>query len=258
MRVFTAARLLVLGSVLTVSPAFASPTGGHVEGGDHAEATHDDAHGDAAHGDDHGEGGHAVHHSPGPWEDSNGNGTVNFMDAEDEHFANSWGHPVWLQWVWHLLNLTILLVGLVLMARKPVAAALRDRFLGIKKDLDESAEVEQAARTKFEELEQRLVSFEDEVAKMKADAANAAAIEKEAAAQRARDAVVRVAESAQRTIRDETARATRALRSEAVELAVNLAEQTLRNEVGAADRQRLARDLLSTLGSDASPGGPRG
>ena len=253
MRLFTivAVVLFTLGGALTgasfesgvslATPALAAPdAGGHG----------DDSHGDESHGEGHG-GGHAA----GPWEDDNHNGVANFFDAEDEHYANSWGHPVYLQWVWHLLNLLVLVGGIAFLARKPVAAALRDRFLGIKKDLDESAEVEQVARSRYEELERRLASFEDEVAQMKADAAKAAAVEKQEADARARDAVARVKESAERTIRDEAARATRALRAEAVDLAVQLAEETLRNEVGAADRQRLARDLLTTLGANGGTHG---
>lgn len=248
---------LLLAGALTATPALAAPEGGghggtetHEAAG-HGESGHGDAHGDEAHGEGHGGG----HHVLDPWADDNGNGTANFLDAEDEHYANSWGHPVWLQWVWHLLNLLILVGGLGFLARKPIAAALRDRSLGIKAKLDESADLEAAARARHEELQRRLAGFEAEVAEMRAEAENAAGSEKDEIMRRADESADRIAEAAERAIRDETARATRELRAEAVELATKLAEETLRNKLGAQDRERLARDLLTSLGAQGGTHG---
>ena len=91
---------------------------------------------------------------------------------------------------------------------------------------------------------------------MRAEAENAAQVEHDRAVKRAQETAARIRESASRSIRDETQRATQELRTEAVEIAVKLAEETLRNEVGGDDRQRLARDLLASLGTDA--GGTHG
>jgi len=251
---------LSLGASSALGPvAHAAP-----QGGDHAAEDHGgDDHGtpagvkgadhDAAHGgDEHHETGH---HALDPWADDNHNGTANFLDAEDEHYANSWGHPVYLQWVWHLLNLLILVGGLGFLARKPIAAALSNRSLGIKAELDESAELEAEARARHEELQERLEGFEAEVAQMRANAEKAAETEKTDILDRADEAADRIADAAERAIRDETARASRELRAEAVELASKLAEDTLRNKLGAQDRERLARDLLTSLGTQGGTHG---
>ena len=58
-------------------------------------------------------------------------------------------------------------------------------------------------------------------------------------------------------MREEVVRARVALRKEAVDLAVKLAESALAEQVSADDQRRLARQLLDTLASTA-PGADHG
>jgi len=229
-------------ALMVGQPALAAPdaTPASGEAGQHAGDHGTDGHGEAA---GHGDGGHA----PDPWADDNHNGTPNFLDGSDEHYANSWGHPVYLQWVFHGFNLLVLIAGLVYLARKPVGAALRERSLAIQKELEDSYTREHAARAKYQELESRLSGFEAEVARLREEAARTAESERREIIVRGEEAAARVRESAERTIRDETAKATRQLRAEAVDLAVKLAEDTLRNQVGQDDRRRLAESFLDAL-----------
>jgi F-type H+-transporting ATPase subunit b len=214
------------------------------------------AHAAPSEGGDHGDGHHADH--PDPLKDYDGDGTPMFVDADSAWGSStSFGQlPVAAMWGFHLLNLLILVGVLVWFGRRPIAAFLRDRSLDIKKELEDSAAVEQEARSRYEELEQRLATFEDEVARMRTEADTVAASERERTLERAAEAATRIEKAAERTIRDETLRARRVLRQEAVELAVKLAEDTLRREVATSDRERLARDFLDALPSET--GGPRG
>lgn len=255
---------LVLGATLSTAgmalPAHAAP-----EGDSHAaEAGHGDAHAADAHGDDHGDahggdhgGDHGGHHAIEPLADDDGDGTINWLDADHDAGAEtSFGAmPAAAMWGFHLLNLLILVGALGWFGRKPIAAFLRDRELGIRKELEDAAGVEADARSRYEELEQRLAGFEDEVAKMRADARHMAEVERQDAEKRAHEAAGRIADAAERAIRDETARATRTLRAEAVEIAVQLAEDTLRKEVRSNDRERLARAFLDTLQADGGTHG---
>lgn len=194
----------------------------------------------------------------GPWQDDNESGVVNFLDGSHQELANDWGHSVALQWLWHLLNLIILVGGLAFFAHKGIRAVLRDRATGIQKELDESAEVKAEAEQRYQELEQRLSGFETEVARMREDAAKAIEAEKAAALKRAEETAARIRAAAEQTIRDEHHKATKALRSEAVQLAVELAERTLTAEVSDADRKRLATDFLQTLKSEGASGATHG
>ena len=64
---------------------------------------------------------------------------------------------------------------------------------------------------------------------------------------RAEEDAARIAESAQRSIRDETDRARQALRREVAKLSVDLAREKLAAEVTPDDQQRLAGDFIDTV-----------
>ena len=100
----------------------------------------------------------------------------------------------------------------------------------------------------------RLQALEDEIAELHANARAEAEVEKQRIIAHARSEAERIAQSAQRNIRDEIARARTALRREAVELAVELAEGALRERVTSDDNERLTADFLSTLNSDGEAG----
>jgi F-type H+-transporting ATPase subunit b len=64
---------------------------------------------------------------------------------------------------------------------------------------------------------------------------------------RAEEDAARIAESAERSIRDETERARQALRREVAELSVDLAREKLSTEVNTDDQKRLAGDFIDTV-----------
>lgn len=145
-------------------------------------------------------------------------------------------------------------VGLYFVARKPVADALQSRALTIRSGLDEAARMTAEANAKFSDVESRLVALSRRVDEMKADAQLAADREAENLSLRAAADVVRIAETAERTIREETVRATNSIRSEAARQAIELARAILRSEVNAEDQQRLAREFLATVNKEAPHG----
>ena len=69
---------------------------------------------------------------------------------------------------------------------------------------------------------------------------------------RARGAVeaVRIKESAERAIREESARAKNEIRQEAVALAVQLARETLTRTITREDQERLAKEFLAAVDAD--------
>ena len=104
-----------------------------------------------------------------------------------------------------------------------------------------------AAQAREKEIAERLAKLEATLAQISADADEAAAKDKASLLERARAEAERITENAERNIRDEVARARTTLQRQAVELAVELAEQTLRGQVSQDDQRRLARDLLNSL-----------
>jgi F-type H+-transporting ATPase subunit b len=231
-------RLVVL-SLFLANPAFAddpSHEGPPVEHGEGTEpAGHGEGEGEGHEG--HASGGHHVDYVG----DANHNGVPDWRDASagEAYIVSSV--------VQHLINLLILLAALYWFFRRPVSDALANRAHDIQKDLGEAARLRAEAEARHVELTARIQAFEGEVEKMKAQAAVDAKAEEERLVARAHEESARIAATAQRNIRDEVARARTTLQTEAVDLAMKLAENTLRNNVKSEDQQALARQFLASL-----------
>ena len=230
------------------APALAAePAHGDAHATEHATDGHSDGHGDAAaHGGDHGEG-HGGGHHVTYTDDDDGDGIVNWRDPQfgtQEGYSDSY---VIRNLVYHAINFLILM-GLIWWAlRRPIADVFRDRARGIRSELTDSARHRDEANQRHQELLARLDKIEGEVETMHTDAKAAAEREEAALIERAEREAVRIGEQATRSIRDEATRARNALRREAVELAVQLAEETLRSKVASEDQRSLAKDFLDSL-----------
>lgn len=188
-----------------------------------ASAAEGDQHGDAAHG--------AAPHAEA---------------AHGEAPAHAEAIP-WGKMAFHALNLAILLGIIAWAARKPIKDAIASRSVAIKKDMDEINALRKQAQDRYAEIETRLQGYDKKLAEMKSDAEREAAAEAREIAARAERDAAQIQQAAERTIRDETLRARHALRKDAVELAVKLAEEQLRHQITEDDQRRLAADFLGTV-----------
>lgn len=219
--------------------AFAAPALASEDGG-HATEQHADAHG-ADHGDSHGGGhGHENHYVG----DDDGDGTANWLDGDSEHYALGGVGK-------HAFNLLVLFGAIFVFARKPIGDMLVRRAQGIRGEIDEATRLRDEAEARHAEVSARLTELSAEIARMEEQGKAAAAHEEQQLIERAEAEAERIRASASRTIQDESARAVRALRAEAVDLAVELARQTLTNQVTDNDRKRLAQEFLEQVGQEA-------
>lgn len=172
--------------------------------------------------------------------DADNDGTANWLDSDSEDYSL-------MSLIQHGVNLAILFGVLGYFTSAPLRQAMQDRAGGIRKELADSAKQLDQAKKRYEELEGRLSRFEDELQEMRANAEELAADEEKKLIERAQAHAIRIAESAERSIRDETNRARNVLRKEAVEIAVDLAHNVLVQQVKSADQKRLAREFLEAL-----------
>ncbi len=254
------APLAFAAALAFAAPALASGGDGH--GGDHAadhDAGHDDHGGDHAddhggdHGDDHGDahgGDHGGEHHYEYTADADGDGTINWLDPTDGSEPNT-HFPLWAILA-HAVNFLILFGVLFWFGRRPVGDALANRALSIRKELTESARLRDEAKQRNDDLAARLDKIEHEIAGMRSAAEQDAQHAEEALIERAHAEAERIKEGAERTIRDEVQRARAALKRDAVGLAVDLAENALKERVGADHQQRFAREFLDSLKNDAN------
>lgn len=239
--------------LFAASPALAAGDDHGSHDGGHATTTgHDehgsDAHGggdhgaDAAHGDDHG--GHHYAYTA----DADGDGTPNWLDSTDGTEPNE--HFPLKGIVYHGINLLILAGLLVWFGRRPIADALAARALGIRKELTDSARMRDEAMQRNDGLAKRLDKIEQEIAGMREEAEQDAAKAETALVARAHAEGERIQAAAERSIRDEVQRARAALKRDAVALAVELAENALKEKVTSDHQQRLAREFLDSIKDD--------
>lgn len=236
---------LVVCSVLTFAsaPALAAEPHGDSHGTEHAADSHGDGHGEG-----HAEGGHGDGHGEHHYytDDDDGDGVPNWRDGDNGTFDTPETYVV-SDLIFHAINLSILLGLIGYAIRRPVGDFFRDRARQIRGELTDSARQRDEANQRHQELLARLKKIEGEVDEMSNQARQAAAHEEESLNERAEREAARIGELAQRSIRDETTRARNVLRKEAVELAVKLAEDTLRSNVASEDQRTLATDFLESL-----------
>lgn len=152
----------------------------------------------------------------------------------------------------HAMNLAILLAIIVKYARKPVSDAVANRAAVIRKGIEESAALNRDAQRRLDELGARMDGFEAQLAKMKAEAEVEAAREREEIIHRGRKDAEMIAQSADRTIRSEVARARTELRAEAVRLSVSIAEHQIRSHLRGSDEERFAAEFMRSVGEVAN------
>lgn len=220
----------------------------HGTAADHAAAPGPTAADDptAAHAHGAAHSGHGAHHDP--WADEDGDGTPSWMDPTDGDKKNK--HYALGGLIRHGVNLVLLLLVLFFAGRGPLKRFLASRAEGIKKEITDAADLRTEAQERHAALQARLDAFDDELQAIEDDAHQRAANEEERIKARAEAMAAHILQSTERNIRDEVTRARASLRAEAVELAVELAESTLREAVAAEDQRRLARQFLATLNAD--------
>lgn len=150
------------------------------------------------------------------------------------------------------IALVVFVAILLKLAYRPLSDAMKNRAAKVHNDLEEARRIKAEANARSAEIEARLAALDAQLVQMRADAEAEANAEARQIALRADADIARVKDTAERTVREEVARARADLRNEAVSLAVELARTTLTRSVTAADQERLAGELLDNVG--AAPG----
>lgn len=158
---------------------------------------------------------------------------------------------------WQTANLAILLGVLFHFGRKPITAFFATRRSGIQSELSQAANLLAQAEQRNAELQRRLVDLSTEVDGIKKTASQRAADEADRIVADARDSAERIRSDARAAIDQELRRAQSQLAEEAADLALELAAQKLKNEVGDADRDRLVDEFILRVepGATESSGG---
>jgi len=162
---------------------------------------------------------------------------------------------VYKEMAWQTANLALLLGVFVYFGRKPVGEFMATRRSGIETELSQAAALLTEAERRNSELQRRLIDLNDEVAGIKATAGQRAEEEVDRILSGARVAAERIRTDARAVIDQELRRARAELQEEAADLALELATQKLKAEVGDSDRDRLVDEFILRVepsGAEAS------
>jgi F-type H+-transporting ATPase subunit b len=158
--------------------------------------------------------------------------------------------PAWAgggDYVSQTVNFVLLVILLAVVARKPIASGLRQRSESIEVSLETSQKALTEAQKKFDDIQVQLDNMSARIGEMEEEAKEEAkALQEEMRLKGVSDSK-RLAQAADHAIRDELERSKKALKAEAVELAMEIAVETLDKKMVDSDHQRLSNDFVNHL-----------
>jgi len=146
-----------------------------------------------------------------------------------------------------VFNFALLGGVLFVVARKPVIEFMKNRRSGIESQLSETAALQAQAEEQHARLEAQLAELDVELENIRAGARERAEREAEQILADARAAAERIERDAVTVVDQEVRRGRASLREEASELAVELAADLLRAQVGPQDRERLLDEFIERV-----------
>ena len=149
---------------------------------------------------------------------------------------------------WRVVDFVALVILLGWALKKAdVKGSLAARREGIAKALNEAVVAREAAERKFAEYNERLAKANQEVDAIYAAIKREGEVEKARIIAEAQATATKIREQAEKAASQEVAKARAELRGEASRLAVQLAEQTLREKITKGDQDRLVGEYLTKV-----------
>ncbi len=164
-------------------------------------------------------------------------------------FASSGGEVVftWKDWLWPVVNFSTLIIILVFFGRKPLGEFFKSRTALIEKSIREATEAKELAEKTLKEVQARLNNTDNEIAQIIEAAKKSGEKEKErliVEGERLKDKII---EQAKANIDFELQKAKEAIKSDASILALELAEQQIKEKLGQKEQEGLISDYIERL-----------
>jgi len=170
--------------------------------------------------------------------------------ASSAQAASAEDSSPWNQWklLWRVINTVALIALLGYFLKKPLVSFLSERKAQIARDLEEAKEQLDRAERIIEEYKEKIAGMEKELEGMRTELKKSADAETEKVVANADRMALTMVEAAKVAAEQELRKAKIALKNEAVEMAVQLAESLIREKINDADRKRIAEDYLVKVG----------
>lgn len=150
-------------------------------------------------------------------------------------------------WAWRILNFAILVVLLVKFVGKPLREYLASRKELIEKSIRESQEAKALATQALAEVQERLKLKDQEIADILSSAKHSGEAERDRLTAEGERMAVRIAEQAKTNINIELKRAKEIIQEEAVQAALQLAEEKIRQQLTKDEQDKLLRESIKLI-----------
>lgn len=145
---------------------------------------------------------------------------------------------------YRLLDFGITAGALYLILRGPLKRALEGRQRRVTEELEQAQQMQQAAEQCYEACQRQLADADASIAQLRAELAAESAGQSARIEEQARQMAEQISREASRSAEREIEAARRQLRAEAVRLAMELAEQHLKQQLGPQEQSRLIDTCL--------------
>ena len=152
-----------------------------------------------------------------------------------------------MDWVWRIVNFAILVFVLVKFLNKPLRNFLQQRKELIEKSIKEAQEAKALALKALAEVEERLKVKDKEIEEIISSAKSSGEREKERLIEEGEKLKAKILEQAKVNIDFELKRAKDAIKAEAVEAAMQLAEDKIKSKLTKEDQERLMKESIKLL-----------
>ncbi len=143
---------------------------------------------------------------------------------------------------------TLIVVGILYkVAYHPIRNFLKDRREGIRKALEESRAAREEAEKELAEQRSKVADLEAELVRVREQGEKERAAMRERLEEEQENQAQRLLEQTRTTIELEASKARADLQNQAASLALNLAEEMLRKDLGEADQERFVENYLAKL-----------
>lgn len=154
---------------------------------------------------------------------------------------------LWEEYRWKVLNFAILVAVLVYFMNKPLKEFLRKRTELIEKTLKEAKEAKELAEKALAEVQERLKLKDTEMEELLSRTRLSAEKEQNLLVQQGEQMKEKILEQAKNNIEYELRLAKEAIKAEAVEVAMELAEKKLKDKLTKEEQVRLIEESLKRM-----------
>ena len=156
--------------------------------------------------------------------------------------------PWWKDYIWKIINFLLLFILLFKFAKKPMQNFFQKRTELIEKTLNEAKEAKAVSLKALQAVETRLKAKDAEIEVILAASKKSGELERDSIIAESDRLKAKILEQAKTNIEYELKHAKEAIKAEAVELAMELAEKKLKEKLTKEEQEKLFDDSLMKIG----------